>query len=154
MASCFCMGPQNGAPLCHCRMRAANDHWKNPMLTPNDTRPPEQTAEGVGLPIPDETEDTKDGYILSWYNRSSLIAYADARVADAVENFRMSIERELEALRKDAERYRWLREHFRFANGSMHEIWFDGSLEPNDSGVPADLDQTIDAAIAAERGVG
>lgn len=56
---------------------------------------------------------------------------------------------------KDASRYRWLRQHFRFANDSMHEIWFDASLEPNDSGVPEDLDQELDAAIAqqdAQRG--
>ena len=48
---------------------------------------------------------------------------------------------------RDAERYRWLREHFRFANDSMHEIWFDDTLEPDDSGVPTDLDQTIDTAM-------
>ena len=50
-------------------------------------------------------------------------------------------------LRKDAERYRWLREHFRFANDSMRELWFDPVLEPNDSGVPDDLDQEIDRAM-------
>ena len=53
-----------------------------------------------------------------------------------------------DALRKDAERYRWLREHFRFANDSMRELWFDQVLEPNDSGVPDDLDQEIDHAMS------
>ena len=48
---------------------------------------------------------------------------------------------------RDAERYRWLREHFRFANDSMHEIWFDDTLEPDDYGVPTDLDQIIDSAM-------
>ena len=55
---------------------------------------------------------------------------------------------EVDALRKDAERYRWLREHFRFANDSMRELWFDPVLEPNDSGVPDDLDQEIDHAMS------
>ena len=49
---------------------------------------------------------------------------------------------------KYAERYRWLREHFRFANDSMRELWFDPVLEPNDSGVPDDLDQEIDRAMS------
>ena len=48
---------------------------------------------------------------------------------------------------KDAGRYRWLREHFRFANDSMRELWFDPVLEPNDSGVPVDLDAEIDRAM-------
>ena len=54
---------------------------------------------------------------------------------------------EIAALRKDAKRYRWLREHFRFANDSMRELWFDPVLEPNDSGVQDDLDQEIDRAM-------
>ena len=57
------------------------------------------------------------------------------------------LEEYLRELRKDAERYRWLREHFRFANDSMRELWFDPVLEPNDSGVPDDLDQEIDLAM-------
>ena len=56
--------------------------------------------------------------------------------------------REREARMRDAERYRWLREHFRFANDSMRELWFDPVLEPNDSGVPDDLDQEIDHAMS------
>ena len=58
------------------------------------------------------------------------------------------LEEYLRELRKDAERYRWLREHFRFANDSMRELWFDPVLEPNDSGVPDDLDQEIDHAMS------
>ena len=50
-------------------------------------------------------------------------------------------------LRKDAERYRWLRKHFRFTNESMRELWFDSALEPDDAGLPVDLDQGIDAAM-------
>ena len=53
-----------------------------------------------------------------------------------------------DAMRVYAERYRWLREHFRFANDSMRELWFDPVLEPNDSGVPDDLDQEIDRAMS------
>ena len=59
-----------------------------------------------------------------------------------------AVSNEEERQRKDAERYRWLREHFRFANDSMRELWFDPVLEPNDSGVPDDLDQEIDRAMS------
>ena len=52
--------------------------------------------------------------------------------------------------RKDAIRYQWLRDHFRFANDSLHEIWFDAALAPNDGGVPDDLDQEIDNARGGE----
>lgn len=55
---------------------------------------------------------------------------------------------------RDADRYRWLREHFRFANDSMHEIWFDDTLEPDDSGVPTDLDTAIDSAMQQGGGGG
>ena len=58
------------------------------------------------------------------------------------------LEEYLRGLKRDAERYRWLREHFRFANDSMRELWFDPVLEPNDSGVPDDLDQEIDHAMS------
>ena len=61
---------------------------------------------------------------------------------------------EIEGALRDAERYRWLREHFRFANDSMHEIWFDDTLEPDDSVVPTDLDQTIDSAMQQGGGGG
>ena len=57
------------------------------------------------------------------------------------------LEEYLRGLKRDAERYRWLREHFRFANDSMRELWFDQALEPDDAGVPVDLDQQIDAAM-------
>ena len=53
----------------------------------------------------------------------------------------------LAQLVRDAARYRWLREHFRFANDSMRELWFDPALEQDDAGVPVDLDQEIDAAM-------
>ncbi len=49
---------------------------------------------------------------------------------------------------KDAARYRWLREHFRFANDSLRELWFDPAIETNDGGVPEDLDQEIDRAMS------
>ena len=49
---------------------------------------------------------------------------------------------------RDAARYRWLREHFRFANDSMRELWFDPAIEPNDGGAPEDLDQEIDRAMS------
>lgn len=62
------------------------------------------------------------------------------RMQDELEDY-------LRELRKDAERYRWLREHFRFANDSMRELWFDPALEPDDAGLPVDLDQGIDAAM-------
>lgn len=57
-------------------------------------------------------------------------------------------EARLAALERDAARYRWLREHFRFANDSMRELWFDPALEPNDSSVPVDLDAEIDRAMS------
>ena len=52
------------------------------------------------------------------------------------------------SVERDAERYRWLREHLRFANDSMRELWFDPALEPNDSSVPVDLDAEIDRAMS------
>lgn len=55
---------------------------------------------------------------------------------------------EIERLRKDAERYRWLRKHFRFANDNLRELWFDPAIDPNDGGVPEDLDQEIDRAVS------
>ena len=48
----------------------------------------------------------------------------------------------------DAARYRWLRKHFRFANDSLRELWFDPAIDPNDGGVPEDLDQEIDRAMS------
>lgn len=67
---------------------------------------------------------------------------------DNKELLNLALNAELTLLRKDAERYRWLREHFRFTNDSMRELWFDPVLEPNDSGVPDDLDQEIDRAMS------
>ena len=71
----------------------------------------------------------------------------DLRAAVAAVNFLRTHSAEIAGALRDAERYRWLREHFRFANDSMHEIWFDDTLEPDDYGVPTDLDQTIDSAM-------
>ena len=48
----------------------------------------------------------------------------------------IAAESELEAVRKrtieaekDAERYRWLRDHYRWAEDSMNELWFSGDLK-------------------------
>ena len=78
----------------------------------------------------------------------------DLRAAVAAVNFLRTHSAEIAGALRDAERYRWLREHFRFANDSMHEIWFDDTLEPDDSGVPTDLDQTIDSAMQQGGGGG
>ena len=56
---------------------------------------------------------------------------------------------ELKAAREDAARYRWLRMHYRFANDSTQEIWFDRSIHPDalrGAGEPAELDKAIDDA--------
>lgn len=54
----------------------------------------------------------------------------------------------------NAERYEWLRLHFRFAEDSMREIWFDASI--NHSALKGqsaeELDRAIDQARAAEDG--
>ena len=74
-------------------------------------------------------------------------AQANADLVAAMMNFFVTHSAEIAGALRDAERYRWLREHFRFANDSMHEIWFDDTLEPDDSGVPTDLDTAIDSAM-------
>ena len=49
----------------------------------------------------------------------------------------------------NAKRYEWLREHYRFANDSMCELWFDATLEPEDGeGDPEELDRSIDKEMA------
>ena len=78
----------------------------------------------------------------------------DLRAAVAAVNFLRTHSAEIAGALRDAERYRWLREHFRFANDSMHEIWFDDTLEPDDSGVPTDLDTAIDSAMQQGGGGG
>lgn len=53
--------------------------------------------------------------------------------------------------RKDAERYRWLRTHFRFANDSVREIWFDPNIDlagAYGAHEPDELDAAIDQARA------
>lgn len=55
------------------------------------------------------------------------------------------------AAQRDAERYRWLRVHFEFANDSMREIWFDSHIKhysPQQDGVAEELDKAIDDEIA------
>jgi hypothetical protein len=49
-----------------------------------------------------------------------------------------------------ADMYRWLREHFRFANDSLREIWFDAYM-PVSQEDAKDLDREIRAAIAQEK---
>lgn len=59
-------------------------------------------------------------------------------------------ERRAEAAEADAGRYRWLRGHFRFANDSMREIWFDPNIDlagAYGAHDPDELDATIDAAM-------
>lgn len=48
----------------------------------------------------------------------------------------------------DATRYRWLRTHFKFANDSTREIWFDGDTLVDE---PSELDESIDVAITAQQ---
>jgi hypothetical protein len=48
------------------------------------------------------------------------------------------------SLELDAMRYRWLREHFKFANDSMCELWFDICLD-NSEKEARELDQAIDS---------
>lgn len=50
---------------------------------------------------------------------------------------------------RDAERYRWLREHFTFGNDSMQEIWFDAHVSVEEQ-EPAELDAAIDKAMKVE----
>ena len=78
----------------------------------------------------------------------------NAAAIAACVNFLRTHSAEIAGALRDAERYRWLREHFRFANDSMHEIWFDDTLEPDDSGVPTDLDTAIDSAMQQGGGGG
>ena len=52
----------------------------------------------------------------------------------------------LEAAERDAARYRWILEHFRFANDSLREIWFDAHTRVNQEDAK-DLDKEIDAAM-------
>lgn len=52
------------------------------------------------------------------------------------------------AVVRDATRYRWLRTHFKFANDSTREIWFDGDTLVDE---PSELDESIDVAITAQQ---
>lgn len=44
-----------------------------------------------------------------------------------------------------SERYAWLRNHYRFSNDSMQELWFDASINDSDDG--NELDSSIDNAM-------
>jgi len=48
------------------------------------------------------------------------------------------------------QRYLWLREHFRFAEDSMRELWFDASIRPDGQTLPEELDRSIDAEMAKD----
>lgn len=56
---------------------------------------------------------------------------------------------EVEALRKDAERYRWLRT---YAYGHFHGEELEDLFSRNDSLVDEKVDEAIDAAMAAKDG--
>ena len=60
-------------------------------------------------------------------------------------------EPEIEAAirRQNRLRYEWLREHFKFANDSMQELWFDADCTSDDS---SELDRAIDTARGVGRG--
>ena len=95
----------------------------------------------VPMPEPDRMRTGTDGELYGDWTEYQMIHYGDAREA-------AGYARGLVEAKRDAERYRWLREHFRFANDSMRELWFDPALEPNDSSVPVDLDAEIDRAMS------
>lgn len=88
-----------------------------------------------------------EGEAMNAIDPKDLHEMAEGNLSNYVRDHIHAAADEIEALRKDAGRYRWLREHFRFANDSMRELWFDPVLEPNDSGVPVDLDAEIDRAM-------
>ena len=58
--------------------------------------------------------------------------------------------RRIDALIKDAGRYRWLTTHYKYTNDSMAELWFDKGVENSDS--KESIDRSIDAAISAREG--
>ena len=73
----------------------------------------------------------------------------DHALVAALRNAAPALIEELKAAREDAVRYRWLRMHYRFANDSTQEIWFDRSIHPDalrGAGEPAELDKAIDDA--------
>jgi hypothetical protein len=80
--------------------------------------------------------------------------YQQRQVEAAILALLPSAEAELEALLKDAGRYRALREHFKFANDSAQEIRFDASITPERSDKSEELDEAIEAAINISNGKG
>lgn len=72
-----------------------------------------------------------------------IILGRDAEVADALRTLNAA----LTAPQSAAERYAWLRTHFRFANDSMQEIWFDPNIDlagATGAYEPEELDAEID----------
>lgn len=80
---------------------------------------------------------------LSHERDQALSAHADM-VAE-LEASRAEFER-LRKVEADAMRYRWLREHCRFANDSDRELWFDACIVANDESEI--LDRIIDRLSA------
>lgn len=84
---------------------------------------------GAAQPVPAQLEITKEEWL--WLKQPQSAAdliefaqeYAARCVSAAVSN------------------YSWLLNHYRFANDSMQEIWFDASCRSGDS--PAELDASI-----------
>ena len=68
---------------------------------------------------------------------------------DVAERERDRLRAEVEALRKDAERYRWLRT---YAYGHFHGEELEDLFSRNDSLVDEKVDEAIDAAMAAKEG--
>lgn len=56
-------------------------------------------------------------------------------------------------MEKDAARYRWLREHFRFLDDAKSEIWFDPAIEVAVHGEPEpeELDRVVGEAMAGAK---
>jgi len=111
----------------------------------------------AGLPVEPEIvgwlEHHKGGDNLNWERVDHEYAKADALIKksdyDTLRAYAAQKEAENAALRKDAERYRWLRTHFRFANDSVREIWFDPNIDlagAYGAHEPDELDAAIDQA--------
>ena len=84
-----------------------------------------------------------------WFSERKLRLEADARLAE--------LERENEALRKDAERYRWLRDQHTVrwdekCPDDANDRWFVTAWQGNTVGcLEGELDTEIDAAMEASR---
>lgn len=89
---------------------------------------------------------TADSHEPPTYARQLVRANHRANVA---ERERDQLLAEVEALRKDAERYRWLRT---YAYGHFHGEELEDLFSRNDSLVDEKVDEAIDAAMAAKDG--